>query len=90
MPYARSHQSAAMVRPTARDRKPANLSLPVDLIDEARSLGINLSQAAASGIAAAITQHRQARWVAENQDALQSSNAFVEQNGLPLDRYRHF
>lgn len=77
MPHARSHQ-------------PAKVSLPADLIDEARSLGINLSQAAASGIAAAVNQHRQARWVAENQEALQSSNAFVEQNGLPLDRYRHF
>lgn len=28
------------------------------------------------------------RWLAENSDALQSSNAFVEQRGLPLDEHQ--
>lgn len=30
------------------------------------------------------------RWMAENKDALLSSNAHVERHGLPLARYRQF
>lgn len=29
-------------------------------------------------------------WLAENRDALASSNAFVEMKGLPLGRYRNY
>lgn len=71
-------------------RKPANLTLAVDLVAEARGLGVNLSQAAEAGIAAAVARRRQERWLAENQGALDSSNAFVERHGLPLARYRRF
>jgi antitoxin CcdA len=42
------------------------------------------------GIAAAVARRRQERWLAENQEALDSSNAFVEQHGLPLAQYRNF
>ncbi len=71
-------------------RKPTNLTLAVDLVVQARALGINVSQAAEVGIAAAVARRRQERWLAENADALQSSNQFVEQHGLPLTRYRNF
>ena len=71
-------------------RKPINLTLAVDLVVQARALGINVSQAAEVGIAAAVARRRQERWLAENADALQSSNQFVEQHGLPLTRYRNF
>ena len=71
-------------------RKPTNLTLAVDLVVQARALGINVSQAAEVGIAAAVARRRQERWLAENADALQSSNQFVEQHGLPLTRYRKF
>jgi antitoxin CcdA len=64
--------------------------LEVGLVAEARELGVNVSQAAEIGIAAAVARRRQERWLAENQDALQSSNAFAEQHGLPLAQYRNF
>lgn len=29
------------------------------------------------------------QWLAENHDALESSNAYIEEHGLPLARYWH-
>jgi len=41
-------------------------------------------------VGADIARGRQERWRAENQDALESSNRFVEQHGLPLSEHRYF
>jgi antitoxin CcdA len=71
-------------------RKSTNISLPLGLVAEARELGVDVSQAAEFGIAAAVARRRQERWLAENQDASQSSNAYVVQHGLPLAQYRNF
>jgi antitoxin CcdA len=71
-------------------RKPTNLSLATGLVAEARALGVNVSQAAEVGIAAAVARRRQERWLQENQAALHSSNAFVDAHGLPLARYQAF
>ncbi|MBU3694681.1 MAG: post-segregation antitoxin CcdA [Rhodocyclaceae bacterium] len=71
-------------------RRATNVSLPADLVDEARLLGVNLSQAAEHGLKLAIAEHQSQSWLAENRGAVDSSNAFVEQHGLPLDRHRVF
>ncbi|HYP30470.1 MAG TPA: type II toxin-antitoxin system CcdA family antitoxin [Burkholderiaceae bacterium] len=74
----------------ARARKPTNISIAPALVAEARELGVNLSQAAEVGIAEAVARRRQERWLEENREALESSNAFVEEHGLPLERHRVF
>jgi antitoxin CcdA len=71
-------------------RRPTNVSLPVALLEEARSLGIAFSSACERGLAEAVAREKSARWIAENADALRSSNDFVERHGLPLSRYRRF
>ncbi|NMG45319.1 post-segregation antitoxin CcdA [Aromatoleum toluvorans] len=71
-------------------RKPANVSLPEALLSEAKALRINVSQAAEAGLARAVLERRAELWKAENREALESSNEFVEQHGLPLARYRGF
>lgn len=71
-------------------RKSANLSLDADLLEEAKSLKINLSRAAEAGLAAAVADVTRERWLRENADALASSNAWVEERGLPLARFRRF
>lgn len=81
----------AVLTVPASARKSTNLTLASDLVDEARALKVNLSQAAEAGIAVAVAQRRQERWLAENREALESSNQFVaQQGGLPLARYRNF
>ena len=57
---------------------------------EAKALGVNLSQAAEAGLAAAVKTAREETWRRDNAAALGSSNAWVEENGLPLARHRKF
>lgn len=71
-------------------RKATNVTLGETLLAEAKSLNINVSQAAEDGLARAVASRRAELWLAENRDALASSNAYVEANGLPLARYRGF
>lgn len=71
-------------------RKPTNLSLDANLLQEAKALGINISRSAEAGIAEAVRKSRRERWLDENAAALDSSNAFVDNEGLPLARYRQF
>ena len=75
---------------TQAARRPTNVSLDRTLVEEARALGINLSQACERGIAAQLVQVRGERWLAENRAAIEASNDYVEQHGLPLARYRQF
>lgn len=71
-------------------RRATNVSIDASLIDEAKRLGLNLSRACESGVAAHIAEERARRWRAENEEAIASSNAFVEANGLPLAALRQF
>lgn len=71
-------------------RKPTNLSLDATLLAEAKALKVNLSRAAEDGVRSAVAAAKSEQWKAENAAAIRSSNAYVEKNGLPLDRYRHF
>lgn len=69
-------------------KRAANLSIDASLLHEAKTLDINISRADEEGIAKAVANAKAERWRAENREALQSSNAFVETNGLPLERFR--
>ena len=71
-------------------KKPTNLSLDRNLLNEARELGVNLSKAAESGLKKAIASAKAEQWQLENAKAIESSNKWVEQNGLPLEKYRQF
>ncbi len=68
-------------------RRATNITLPVDLLVEARALGLNVSQACEQGLKAAIARSRGAQWLEENREALISSNDYVERNGLPLSEF---
>jgi antitoxin CcdA len=71
-------------------RKPANLSLDSELLTQARDLDINLSRAAEDGIAKAVKAERERRWLEENAEAIRAENEYIENNGLPLAKYRQF
>lgn len=78
-----------MQRQTA-PRKATNLTLDPVLLTEARSFGVNLSQAAEAGLRRAVAAAKGEAWQRENAAALASSNAWSEAQGLPLDAYRQF
>lgn len=71
-------------------RRATNVSLNRDYLAEARELGINISQACERGLVETIAEARAARWLEENREALESSNAWIEANGLPLAKKRLF
>lgn len=71
-------------------KKATNVSLPEDLLKEAKTLRINVSKAAVDGVARAVAEKRAELWLQENRDAIESSNAFVEEHGLPLEQFRMF
>lgn len=73
-----------------RVKKPTNVSLDQSLIEDAKALGINISQAAESGLREAVAAERSELWRRENAKAIESANAWVEKNGLPLAKYRQF
>lgn len=80
-------QATETTKPT---RKATNLSLDSDLLREAKAFGINVSRSAEAGIAEAVRKHKRELWLKENAAALDSSNAYVAANGLPLARHRQF
>ncbi|MCW5724282.1 MAG: type II toxin-antitoxin system CcdA family antitoxin [Maricaulaceae bacterium] len=69
--------------PDARRRR-VNLSLPGALIETARALDLNLSQAAEAGLAAAVKQARDAAWRRDNRAAIDAHNRRVEREGVLL------
>ena len=71
-------------------KKATNVSLAENLLAEAKELRINISQAAEAGLVKAVAEKRAERWLKENWEAIESSNAFVEKHGLPLENYRMF
>ena len=82
-----THVVGATLRGT---RKATNVSIGQALLDEAKALNINVSQAAEAGLRVALAHKRTEMWLHENVSALESSNAYVAEHGLPLAKYRGF
>lgn len=78
----------AKTEPTTR--KAANLSIDAKVLADAKALDINVSRAAESGIVEAVRAEKNKRWLEENREALLYFNDWVEENGLPLAKYRQF
>jgi antitoxin CcdA len=70
--------------------RPTNLSLSAALVEEAKKLGVNISLAADRGLEEAVKKARAERWLEENRRELDSSNEWMEANGLPLADLRLF
>jgi len=71
-------------------RKPLNVTIDTGIVQAAREAGLNLSEISQAGLIAAVRQERERRWLQENRAALESSNAWVERNGLPFAKHRPF
>ncbi|ALS97367.1 type II toxin-antitoxin system CcdA family antitoxin [Lacimicrobium alkaliphilum] len=78
------------VKSLTKVKKRTNLSLDGALLQEAKHLGINISNSAEKGIEQAVRERKQALWLEDNAQAIESSNEFVNKQGLPLAKYRNF
>jgi antitoxin CcdA len=81
-----------MNRPSRIDKpkKPTNVSLDSELVEQAKLLGINLSQSCEEGLRKEVSKALSEQWLRENKSALDWSNDYVEKHGLPLAKYRMF
>jgi antitoxin CcdA len=66
------------------------LSLRADVVEQAEAQGLDLREIAERALRRAIAARREAQWLEEHRGAIESSNRYVEQNGLPLGKYRMF
>ena len=73
-----------------RRKKATNLSIDHDLLDRARSLGLNLSQTVEAGLTEAIRRHERAQWLEKNSAALDAYNEHLEKHGVFSDGLRSF
>ena len=75
---------------TNAPRKATNVTLDAGLLEQAKTLGINVSKASEEGLIRAVSLREEAIWMQANQAALESSNAYVDRNGIPLAKHRNF
>lgn len=71
-------------------RKAVNLSLDTGVVEAARAVGLNLSQVCEAALREASKQEEQRHFREENRAAFDYWNKWVEQHGLPLEKYRQF
>lgn len=71
-------------------KKATNLSLSADVLDQARKLGINVSQVCDKHLRQVVREEEARRWRAEHAAYIGAYNATLEAEGLPLDSWRTF
>jgi antitoxin CcdA len=71
-------------------KKPTNLSIRSDLLEQARALDINLSSEFEKHLAEVIRKRRAAQWLEENREAIEAYNRYVEKHGVWSDGLRTF
>lgn len=68
---------------TGSRKKSTNISLDTALVEEARTLNINLSATLNSALENVVREQRQARWREDNKAAIAAMNQFTSDHGIP-------
>jgi antitoxin CcdA len=71
-------------------KKPTNLSINSDLLQQAKAHHINLSQALELRLAEILREEKQRSWQAENREAMEEYNRRIEARGVFSDGLRQF
>lgn len=75
---------------TGAPKKATNLSINSDLLRQAKELNINLSQQVEGYLSELVRQAKAQQWLAENAEFIAAYNKRIEEEGLPLEKYRAF
>ena len=73
--------------PDLSPRRPTNISLSAKAVEEAKALGVNVSRACEAGLLVELKKERERRWKEENAEAIEATNEWVRENGIPLAKY---
>lgn len=90
IPNSRLPLLVKSARPSTRARRAANVSVPADLLREAKVLGINLSRVLEKGLEEQVRAARRERWLEENREAIEEYNRHVARHGVWSDGLRRF
>lgn len=71
-------------------KKATNLSINKELLDEARSLNINLSATLEQALTEKVREERRKQWLQDNRETIEACNELADQNGLFSDKHRIF
>ena len=71
-------------------KRAANVSINQGLLEDARSLDINLSATLEKALLEEVRAARRARWKEENREAIEAYNEHVRQHGVFGDGVRKF
>ena len=69
-------------------KRAVNLFFDADLLDEAKRLGLNLSDTLERRLHTIVRADREKRWLEENREAIASINQFIERHGLLASKLR--
>lgn len=71
-------------------KRATNVSIRVDLLDDAREAGVNLSATLERALAEELASLKRARWREENREAIAAYNEYVDGHGAFSDGIRSF
>ncbi|MBV1775674.1 type II toxin-antitoxin system CcdA family antitoxin [Burkholderiaceae bacterium DAT-1] len=75
---------------THAPKRPTNLSVNADLLQQARECNINLSATLEAALVLALREKQRAQWLEENRDAIDAYNQDVDAKGVFSDGLRSF
>jgi antitoxin CcdA len=73
-----------------RPKRPVNLSVNQELLEQAKAAGIPLSQTLEEALVAKLKAKRQAEWRQENREGIAAYNQRIAENGTFSDEFRRF
>ena len=74
----------------ATPKKATNITLSADVLNNAKALGINISQACDQFLRDLVRREQERRWQQDNAEFIAAYNRTVTDEGLPLDDWRSF
>jgi antitoxin CcdA len=77
-----------VARPANTLKKPTNVTIRSDLLEEARALNINLSQEFEQHLLEVVRKHRAEQWLRDNREAIEAYTRYVEEHGIWSDEFR--
>jgi len=81
---------SAIRAPTKTIKKATNVTLSRDVLQDAKSLGINISKACDDFLRDLVGHEKSRRWKEEHADYIKRSNKIMEEEGSALDQWRSF
>lgn len=75
--------------PRVPKKRAVNLFVDSELLDEAKRLGVNVSETLERRLRSIVRAEQEKRWLEENRDAFASINAFIDSHGLLASRLRY-